>query len=107
MFRTGTEPLNSVEPLDVTPLMEQAEERLAEWPGIVGIVPSLSSELGLQESIDDEVVVSPEQWRLIASIGSGRRVADVLEARDLGEFDGCKAIKELVETRLVHVVVSS
>ncbi len=58
-FHTGTEPLNSVEPLDVTPLMEQAEERLAEWPGIAGVVPSLSSELGLQESIDDEVVAVP------------------------------------------------
>ena len=105
-FQTNTEPLNSVEPLDVTPLMEQAEERLAEWPGIAEVVPSLSSELVLQESINDDIVLSPEQWRLIASIGSGRRVADLIEAGDLGEFDGCKAIKRLVETGLVHVVSS-
>ena len=105
-FQTNTEPLNSVEPLDVTPLMEQAEERLAEWPGIAEVVPSLSSELVLQESINHDIVLSPEQWRLIASIGSGRRVADLIEAGDLGEFDGCKAIKRLVETGLVHVVSS-
>ena len=103
-FHGGTEPVNPLEPEEVAPVMEEAEERLLQWPGIAAVVPSLSSELGLQESIETDVALSPDQWRLIALIGPGRNVADVLDGRGLGEFDGCKAVKELVDMGLVQVV---
>ncbi len=102
-FHTGTEALNPVEPQEVAPLMEEAEERLLQWPGIAAVVPSLASQLSLEESVDADVMLSPEQWGLIALIGGGRSVAEVLEARGLGEFDGCKAVKELVDLGLVQV----
>jgi Domain of unknown function (DUF4388) len=102
-FRAGTEPLNTVEPAEVNPLLEQAEARLEEWPQIAAVVPSLSSRLHLQGSVDDQVHLSPPQWSLVASIGDGRSVGDVLMARDLGEFDGSKAVKELVDLHLVWV----
>ncbi|HXW77960.1 MAG TPA: hypothetical protein VEJ84_00595, partial [Acidimicrobiales bacterium] len=82
---------------------EQAEARLEEWPEIAAVVPSLSSRLRLQDSVDEQVHITPDQWRLVTSIGDGRSVGDVLTARDLGEFDGSKAIKELVDLRLVWV----
>ncbi len=96
-FHAGTEPLNPVEPQEVAPLMEEAEERLVQWPGISAVVPSLSSNCHLEESVNGEVNLSPEQWALVALIGGGRSVADVLDARNFGEFDGCKAVKELVD----------
>jgi hypothetical protein len=102
-FRTGTEPLNTLEPEEVAPLLEQAEARLEEWPEIAAVVPSLSARLRLQDSVDEQVHLTPDQWRLVTSIGDGRTVRDVLTARDLGEFDGSKAIKALVDMHLVWV----
>jgi hypothetical protein len=104
-FHTGTEPQNPVEPREVAPLMEEAEERLVQWPGISAVVPSLSSKLDLETLVDADVTLAPEQWALVALIGGGGTVAEVLGARSLGEFDGCKAVKELVELGLVHVDV--
>jgi hypothetical protein len=102
-FYTGTEPQNPVEPEEVAPLMEEAEERLLQWPGISAVVPSLSSALDLEALVGGEVTLSPEQWALVALIGGGRTVAEVLDGRGLGEFDGCKAVKELVDLGLVQV----
>jgi hypothetical protein len=102
-FNTGTPPLNTIEPEEVAPLLEQAEARLDEWPEIAAVVPSLSSRLRLQESVEGDVSLTPDQWRLIASIGDGRSVGDVLTATDLAEFDGTKAMKELVDLHLVWV----
>ncbi len=102
-FHTGTEPLNPVEPQEVAPLIEEAEERLSQWPEISAVVPSLSSRLDLQASVHEDVILSPDQWGLIALIGSGRSVEEVLDGRGLGEFDGCKAVKELVDAGLVQV----
>ena len=102
-FHAGTEPQNPVEPQEVAPLMEQAEERLLQWPGISAVVPSLSSKLSLEGLVSSDVTLSPEQWALVASIGGGHAVAHVLGERGLGEFDGCKAVKELVDLGLVQV----
>jgi hypothetical protein len=102
-FHTDTEPLNPVEPQEVAPLMEEAEERLLQWPEISAVVPSLSSTLDLEGSVTEDVILSPDQWALVALIGGGRSVAEVLDGRDLGEFDGCKAVKELVDAGLVEV----
>ena len=103
-FRTGTAPVNAVEPQDVAPVLEEAEGWLTEWESIVGAVPSLESEVKLQEVVPAPVTLSPEQWQLVTSIGWGRAVGDVLQVRDLGEFEGCKAVKELVDMKLVEVV---
>jgi Domain of unknown function (DUF4388) len=102
-FHAGTEPQNPVEPQEVAPLMEEAEERLGQWPGISAVVPSLSSRLSLEALVNATVTLSPEQWALIALIGGGRSVAEVIDGRGLGEFDGSKAVKELVDHGLVQV----
>jgi hypothetical protein len=49
-------------------------------------------------------MLRPDQWQLVAAIAGGRTVADVLDTRGLAEFDGCRAVKELVDLRLVRVV---
>jgi hypothetical protein len=98
----GTPPPKSVPAQDVAPVLEEAEARLAEWPAIAAVVPSLSSQLQLSEAIPAAVTLEPAQWRLVASIGAGRAVGDVLADLRLGEFQGCKAIKELVDLGLVQ-----
>jgi len=102
-FYTGTNPVHAVEPEDVAPLLEEAESRLVQWVGIAAAVPSMYSKLSLQESVEDAVSLRADQWQLVATIGGGQSVADVLNTRALGEFEGCKAVKELVDLRLVRV----
>lgn|GEM_PF-1942687 len=99
----SSEPANAVAPTDVAPLLEEAEARLAEWPAIQAVVPSLATPLSLAESVPEPVTLSPAQWRLVAAIGAGKGVGEVLEQLDLGEFEGCKAIAELANLGLVHV----
>jgi hypothetical protein len=103
-FHTGTQAANAMPPQDVAPVLDEAESRLMQWPAIAGAVPSLYCQLNLQDSVEGTVMLRPDQWRLVTSIGGGRSVADVLNQRGLGEFDGCKAVKELVDLRLVRVV---
>jgi hypothetical protein len=102
-FYTGTSPVHAVEPQDVAPVLDEAESRLVQWAGIAAAVPSLYSRLSLQGSAEGPVTLTADQWQLVATIGGGQSVADVLKTRDLGEFEGCKAVKELVDLRLVHV----
>jgi hypothetical protein len=102
-FHTGTRPINAIPPQDVNPLLEEAEDRLSQWPGIAAAVPSLDCELTLQESVDGTVMLRPDQWQLVAAIAGGHTVAAVLDARGLAEFNGCRAVKELVDLRLVKV----
>jgi hypothetical protein len=102
-FHTGTRPINAMPPQDVSPLLEEAEDRLSQWPGIASAVPALDCELFLQGSVDGTVMLRPDQWQLVAAIGGGHTVAAVLDVRGLAEFDGCRAVKELVDLRLVRV----
>jgi hypothetical protein len=102
-FYTGTAALNPMEPEDVVPVLEEAENRLNQWPAIAAAIPSLLSELRLADSVEGTVMLRPDQWQLVTTIGGGRTVGDVLETRALGEFEGCKALKELIDLSLVSV----
>jgi hypothetical protein len=89
---------------DVRPALETAQARLAEWVEIVGVVPSLEHTVKLvDEAPRDEVVVDRFQWSLLVAVGEGHPVQHVLDARGLPEFDGCKALKGLVDASLVEV----
>lgn len=102
-FHTGTAPMNAMTPEDVVPVLEEAEDRLNQWPAIAAAIPSLASELQLADAVEGTVMLRPDQWQLVTAIAGGRNVGSVLELRELGEFDGCKALKELIDLRLVSV----
>jgi Domain of unknown function (DUF4388) len=102
-FHTGTQPVNATDPVDVAPVLEEAENRLVQWPGIAAVVPSLYCGLKLQGTVEATVTLRPDQWQLVVAIGDGRPVVEVLSARGLGEYEGCKAVKELVDVHLVQV----
>lgn len=88
----------------VGPILEVAQERLAEWVEIVAVVPSLDHQVRLVDDAPrDEVVLDRGQWSLLVAIGEGHTVQQVLDARDLREFDGCKALKPMVDSELVMV----
>jgi hypothetical protein len=89
---------------DVRPALETAQARMAEWVEIVSVVPSLDHRVRLvDESPRDEVVLDRFQWSLLVAVGEGHPVQHVLDTRSLPEFDGCKALKGLVDAALVEV----
>jgi hypothetical protein len=89
---------------DVRPALETAQARMAEWVDIVSVVPSLDHHVKLvDESPRDEVVLDRFQWSLLVAVGEGHPVQHVLDVRGLPEFDGCKALKGLVDASLVEV----
>jgi hypothetical protein len=92
------------DPVEIAPVIESAQDRLAEWPDIVRVVPSLDRQVSLiGGSPDRDVLLEGNQWSLIVAIGDGRSVQEVLDRRGLPEFDGCRSLKGLVEADLVSV----
>ncbi|HYA44749.1 MAG TPA: DUF4388 domain-containing protein, partial [Acidimicrobiales bacterium] len=68
-FRSGMPPAHPIEPLEVVPVLEEAEKCLMEWPAIAAVVPSLDSQVRLEGSVTGTVMLRPDQWRLVVSIG--------------------------------------
>lgn len=90
---------------NVASALEEAEARLAEWNDIVRVVPSLSHRVQLRaESPAQTVSLEPDQWLMVVAIGAGRTVGEVIDQRGLQEFDGCKAVRTLVDASLVDVL---
>jgi hypothetical protein len=102
-FEAGANAPHAGTPLDVEPLLGQAEMLLVEWRAIEAVVPSLEAWLVLRPELEGDVVVDAGRWRVIAAIGSGATAGTVGEAFGAGELEVLRAVKELVELGLVEV----
>jgi hypothetical protein len=102
-FESGATAPHAGTPREVEPLLGQAEMLLLEWRAIEAVVPSLDAWLLLRPEIDSDVVVDAGRWRVIAAIGGGTTAGAVGEALGAGELEVLRAVKELVELRLVEV----
>jgi hypothetical protein len=93
---------------DVRTEIERARAQLKEWDEILTVVPSLDHHLQLVNALaTDTVTIERDQWAIVAAIGGGQKVSRILSDRYLGEFEGCKAIKGLVDAGLVGVTDSA
>ena len=73
--------------LDVEDAISEAEALVAEWADVETVVPSMKAWLALAPEIDEDLRVTPHQWRALAAIGGGGNVRDLagaLELTDLG-----------------------
>ena len=92
------------DPLDIEPVLAEAQARLEEWIDIERVVSSSAAWLRLVgEAPHPEITMSAAQWRLVAAIGSGRSVGAVVSDLGSGELDGFRAVKGLVEAGLAAV----
>jgi len=64
---------------------------------------SVPSVVKLEPCVNKTVVLTPEQWDLVVTIGDGCRVSDVLEGGSPNEHEGTTALKELFDLHLVQV----
>jgi hypothetical protein len=89
---------------DVRAELGSAQAKMSEWVEILAVVPSLEHRVHLSPGAPaDHVSVDRSQWEMLVAIGEGRTVSEVLSARNLGRFDGCKAVKGLLDSRLIYI----
>jgi DNA-binding MarR family transcriptional regulator len=91
-------------PVDVEPLLADAEMLLEEWRLIESVVPSLASWVSLAPDLPAaKVTVDRACWRSLTAIAAGTSVGDLGERLELSEVPVSRLVKELVEAGLVEV----
>jgi hypothetical protein len=89
-------------------VLADAQVRLGEWNEIAKVVPHLDAVVDMAEDApSDEVIVSRSQWSMLRRVAGGRSVNDLMVALGLSEFDTCKTVKELVDSRLASIDVDA
>jgi hypothetical protein len=91
-------------PFELEPLLNEAQERLAEWQIIEAVVPSLATPVDLADALPSpKATVTAAQWQVLRAVAAGGTVDDVARAIDVDEFHACQAVKHLVDAGLVVV----
>ena len=84
-------------------VLSDAEDRLIEWRDIAVHIPSVHTRLKLVPAApSSQVVLDPDQWRLVVAAGHGVSLAELAEFMDMGEFQICRTAKFLVENGLAQ-----
>lgn len=103
-FDNDAEAENPSDPVEIEPLLIEAQARLTEWRGIEAVVPSMDHGVVLVKELGDpHVTLASEQWRMVVAVAGASCVSHVADRLGLGEFSVCKALKELVESGVVEV----
>ena len=96
------------DPQAIDGVLADAQVRLGEWNEIAKVVPHLDAVVDMaEEAPSDEVIVSRAQWSMLRRVAGGRSVNDLMVALGLSEFDTCKTVKELVDTKLASIDVDA
>lgn len=96
------------EAIAIDGVLADAQIRLGEWNEIARVVPHLDAIVDMADDApSDEVIITRDQWSMLRRVAGGRSVHDLMVALGQSEFDTCKAIKELVESRLASIDVDA
>jgi hypothetical protein len=94
-------------PVEVEPLLTEAEELLGEWQEIEAVVPSLDAWVDLAPELPrPTVAVTAEQWKLVVAVGGGATVRTLGDAFEQGELAVSRSVKGLVEAGLATVTTA-
>lgn len=89
---------------DVEATIGAAQALVEEWAEIETVVPSMGAWVVMASEIDgDEVIVTADQWRALAAIGSGGNVHDLATALQLTDLAASRQVMEMVQAELVVV----
>jgi hypothetical protein len=104
VFKDGLEAPEPAEATPIEPVLRLAERRLAEWQDVQLVVPSLEHRVRLVPDLPaTDVTLTAEEWHLVMAVALSATVRGVLEELGLGQLEGCKGIKGLVDAGLVIV----
>lgn len=95
----GDSPVRSPMPHEsVGDVLSDAEERIVEWRDIAIHIPSAHMRLQLAPAApSSQVILDPDQWRLVVASGHGVSLAELADAMEMSEFQICRTAKFLVE----------
>jgi hypothetical protein len=103
-FQADAAPSLPSRPIDVEPLINEAERLLIEWRDIEKVVPSVDAWVSLLPTLPrSEMYIDPHRWKTIVSIGSGTTVAALGRALETGDTMACLVVKDLVDMGLAEV----
>jgi Domain of unknown function (DUF4388) len=104
VFKDGVMAPDPGEPTAIEGVVREAEDRLKEWHDIIQIVPTVEHRVRLIADLPtDEITLSAEDWHLVMAIALAGTVQGVIEELRLGQFEGCRGIRRLVDSGLVIV----
>ena len=92
-----------IAPLASETVLLESFRQLDEWPPIARRIPRTDGILSLLRPADkiDRTSLSPEEGRILEFVDGRARVADVMDASALGEFEACKALAAVMEAGIV------
>jgi hypothetical protein len=103
-FDADKAPADPADPVDVEPLLLEAQARLTEWRGIEAVVPSMDHGVALVADLTDpHVTLAADQWRIVVAVAGVGCVHEAADRLGLGEYTVCKALRELVESGVVEI----
>jgi hypothetical protein len=107
-FDAEAAPPKRAEPQMIDLVLADAQVRLGEWKEIAKVVPHLDAVVDMAvEAPGEEVIITAKQWRLLRTVAGGRSVTEIMRALDQSEYDACKTVKELVDSRLASIDVTT
>lgn len=91
-------------PVAIDNVLAQANKLLVEWRRIEEIIPSLDHRIIPAPRLPaDQVTITEDEWSTLLAIGVGATADDVAGTLQLGQLEGLRRLKGLVERKLVMV----
>ncbi len=101
-FSADERPVQAGDPQEVVAVVKGATARLDEWRSIEAVVPSLAHIVRpVGELPSEELTITRRDWQVLLAAGPGASVGSVCAALELGEIDGSREVKHLVDRRLL------
>lgn len=96
------------DPIALGEAFDAVAQREADWQALDGIVGDLTRVCSPAPEIgaDDEVVLTAEQWRVLALVDGRRRLKDLIEVTGIGHLETCRVLDELVTFGLIEMVAA-
>lgn len=104
IFQSGIEPVRPVSTTHaVGEILRDADALTSEWNAMEAAIGSVAQPYCLEPwaETDGDIVLSPDEWQVLATIGDGRSAAEVADAAALPEFDVARCFVALVERKLI------
>lgn len=83
-----------------------AHQRLDEWQELQALIPSLDLQPHLVTELDPgQVTLDREQWRVLTAVDGRRNLRSIGRALNLSDFEVCRAMRELLNAKVVEIDV--
>jgi hypothetical protein len=103
-FNADETPASKSDPRPVPDVLAEAKARLEQWREIEAVVPSLAHIIAPVAVLPaPEVTITADEWELLMAIGGGTEVGTICELFELGEVEGSRRVKLLIERELVEI----